>query len=135
VNFREVYKQFPKQRRTKDRGKVGKRGLVKSGANTKLPKNVLLEDVEKYHCVVDLQTGDQDRVQGFFFQDQQMRRWFELFPEVLLLNGTYKLQNIGCCIYVICIENSVGTSDVIGAAVLTVEDKASVEWMVERLVS
>ena len=97
--------------------------------NLRKVSNVLRE---KYRCSVTLQDDGSGKVIGFFFQDYHMRKCFDMFPEILFIDGTYLLQNIACCVYILCVENSLGGSDIVAVGVLTTKEKESVEWVVQK---
>lgn len=85
----------------------------------------------KYHCTVDIHSED-NKLRGMFFQDESMMKSFDLFPEVLFMDGTYKLINIRCPVYVLCIENSFGKTDVVGIGVLMSETAEIINWLIQK---
>lgn len=87
---------------------------------------------EKYHCTIDVQTDSNNIFQGIFFQDNEMKKCFSLFPEMLFLDGTYKLLGNRCPVYVMVVENSFGSTDIVGVSVLTKEDSESLGWLLRQ---
>ncbi|KAK5642138.1 hypothetical protein RI129_008305 [Pyrocoelia pectoralis] len=85
----------------------------------------------KYYCTVDVHSED-NKLRGMFFQDENMRKSFDLFPEILFMDGTYKLINIRCPVYVLCIENSFGKTDVVGIGVLMSETTECINWLIQK---
>lgn len=77
-----------------------------------------------------LKTSDND-FKGLFFQTNPMKNTFEAFPEFLALDGTYKLVDINVTVFLFLVEDSSCESEIVAVAVLTNEDKISVEWMIE----
>ncbi|KAK5648135.1 hypothetical protein RI129_003027 [Pyrocoelia pectoralis] len=88
----------------------------------------------KYYCTVDVHSED-NKLRGMFFQDENMRKSFDLFPEILFMDGTYKLINIRCPVYVLCIENSFGKTDVVGIGVLMSETTECINWLIQKQMS
>ncbi|XP_023311864.1 uncharacterized protein LOC108914561 [Anoplophora glabripennis] len=152
----EIFKHLPKQRRLSDEHKKCVLEMMKLKINKKLLQadlvektgnSILLRDIsnivknsqgkdnlqemisilkEKYHCLIDVQT-EENTFQGIFFQEE-MQKCFSLFPEILFLDGTYKLLNNRCPVYVMVVENSFGTTDIVGIAIITKEDSESLGW-------
>ncbi|KAL1492861.1 hypothetical protein ABEB36_011039 [Hypothenemus hampei] len=143
----EIFKQLPKQRRLTDDNKTNIRNLMKLKVNKKLLEAhliqqtgnvILLKDLSnihmlsssngikngiqeimeiltnKYHCTVDIHS-----------EDNKLR-------EVLFMDGTYKLINIRCPVYVMCVENSFGKTDVVGIGILMTETIESINWLIQK---
>lgn len=85
----------------------------------------------KYNCTVDFKT-ENTKFSALIFQDPHMKKSFNLFPEILFMDGTYKLINIRCPVYVMAVENSLGTTDVVGIGILISENSESISWMLEK---
>ncbi|KAL1516630.1 hypothetical protein ABEB36_000515 [Hypothenemus hampei] len=111
----EIFKQLPKQRRLTNDNKNNVRHLMKLKVNKKLLQAQLIQQTGNRHV----------------FQDEHMRKCFELFPEVLFMDGTYKLINIRCPVYVLCVENSFGKTDVVGIGLLMTEITESINWLIQ----
>ena len=45
----------------------------------------------EYGCVVNVLTNNENHVCGIFFMDQGMRRALDFFPELMMIDATYKL--------------------------------------------
>ena len=70
-------------------------------------------------------------VKGLYFQDNSMKQCFHAYPEVVFLDATYKLLEIGIPIYLLLCEDSNGTSEIVFACLLVKEDHESIIWMME----
>lgn len=57
-----------------------------------------------------------------------MRKAVKMWPEIILLDGTYKLTIFGLTVMFIVIENSDGESIVVGVALVITEDRETFEW-------
>ena len=45
-----------------------------------------------------------------FLQSRKQRDWFDKFPELIILDGTYKINNAGMALYDILVEDGFGSS-------------------------
>lgn len=57
-----------------------------------------------------------------------MRLAVTLYPEIVLLDGTYKLVLCGLTVMLIVVENADGESVVVGVALVLQEDRDTFEW-------
>lgn len=69
---------------------------------------------------------------GIFFQTEQMFLSMKAYPEFIAVDATYKLLNIRTPVYIILVENSNGTSEIVAVAILVSEDKESMEWFINN---
>lgn len=158
----EMFKYLPKQRKLSNEDKNSAIRLLKLKVNKKLlqahlvkqtGKAVFLKDLSnlqtclsntdnsikeiidllmnKYNCTVDVHSED-NKLRGLFFQDDDMRKSFDLFPEVLFMDGTYKLLNIRAPVYILCVENSFGKTDVVAIGILMSETAECISWLVQK---
>lgn len=81
----------------------------------------------------DVCADEDDTLRGLVFQDVCMKDYTRSFPEVLFVDATYKLLDIRLPIYLTLCEDSMGNSEVVSVAMLSVEDEASLPWMFETL--
>ena len=49
---------------------------------------------------VNVKADDEKMIEPIFFQDQQMQRAFEVFPEVTFVDGTYKINDRDMTLYI-----------------------------------
>ncbi|KAK5645887.1 hypothetical protein RI129_004351 [Pyrocoelia pectoralis] len=146
----EIFRQLPKQRRLSNDNKSNVKKLMRLKVNKKLLQahliqqtgnSILLKDLSNIymsHSSDDIsnnniQKFEDNKLRGMFFQDENMRKSFDLFPEILFMDGTYKLINIRCPVYVLCIENSFGKTDVVGIGVLMSETTECINWLIQKV--
>ena len=60
-----------------------------------------------------------------------MKQCFSSYPEIIFLDATYKLLQIGLPIYLLLCEDSNGLSEIVFVCLLVTEDKGSLQWMLE----
>ena len=60
-------------------------------------------------------------VNGIFFQDEMMRKMFEKFPEVLLIDATYKLTELRLPLFVLMSVDGNGEGEIISLWVVSGE--------------
>ena len=74
--------------------------------------------------------SDEDsNFKGLYFQDRQMVEVFQAYPELLCIDATYKLLNLGLPVYLFLCEDSNGQSEIVGVCLLASEDAVSMKWM------
>ena len=75
-----------------------------------------------------------DEKKKFFFQNQHiMKDAFQAYPELLCLDATYKLLELGLPVYLMLCEDSNGMSEIVCVCLLVSEDTNSITWMMEAL--
>ena len=66
---------------------------------------------------------------GIYFQDKEMKRMYDCFPELLFIDATYKLNNLRMPLYVFLIEDGNGESEIVATWMVVTEDKVSISQM------
>ena len=67
---------------------------------------------------------------GIFFQDQEMKRMFSSYPELVCIDATYKLLELRFPVYITLVEDGKGQSEVVVAFLLMEETEQSIKSMV-----
>ena len=80
---------------------------------------------------MEVYSDDQKNLKGLFFQDQRMIDRFRAYPELLCLDATYELLELGLPIYIMLCEDSNGQSEIVAVCLLVQEDANSMTWMVD----
>ena len=62
-----------------------------------------------------------------------MKDAFQAYPELLCLDATYKLLELGLPVYLMLCEDSNGLSEIVCVSLLVSEDANSITWMIEAL--
>lgn len=62
-----------------------------------------------------------------------MKNAFQAYPELLCLDATYKLLELGLPVYLMLCEDSNGMSEIVCVCLLVSEDATSMTWMIEAL--
>ena len=60
-----------------------------------------------------------------------MKEAFDAYPEIVFVNATYKLSQLGMPIHLFLCEDSNGLGEVVGIAMLVTEDADGMQWMVD----
>ena len=71
---------------------------------------------------LEITTGDDGTVDIIFFQDQEMKLFFESYPELMLLDATYKLTNVRMTLYVMLCVGPNGESEIVAVFFTPFED-------------
>ncbi|CAI6376408.1 unnamed protein product [Macrosiphum euphorbiae] len=90
--------------------------------------------LEKHNCEYEVLAEDKE-FRGLFFQNEDMKRNFEAYPEIVLLDGTYKLLNFNGVVYLFIVEDSIGSSEIIAVGILVGEIKEYVNWLISTFKS
>lgn len=62
----------------------------------------------KFKCSVAALHDEKKILQGLFWQDQDMKRDFQNFPELIFFDGTYKLLDINFTCYIFLVADGNG---------------------------
>lgn len=62
--------------------------------------------------MVEVYVDEEKHFKGLFYQDDEMRRMFESFPEILLADATYKLNNLRIPLFVMLVVDGNGESEI-----------------------
>ena len=79
---------------------------------------------------MEIFTDDQNTFTGLFFQDGIMKAVFAAYPEVLLVDATYKLNELRMSVYLFLVIDSNGQSEIIGVFITLLETAGSIQKMV-----
>lgn len=82
-------------------------------------------------CTVEVYSDEKKNFKGLFFQDDLMKQAFQAYPEILFMDATYKLLELGLPTYLFLSEDSNGQSEITGVCLLTSKDADSMKWMIE----
>ena len=78
---------------------------------------------------VELYSDSERNLLGIFWQDREMKESFAAFPELMCIDATYKLLELGFPVYVMVCIDSNGQTEVVAACVLVTENALCVAWM------
>ena len=82
-------------------------------------------------ATVEILCDEDSNMRGLFFQDPSMKQSFQAYPEIVFLDATYKLLQIGTPTYLMLVEDSNGMSEVVFVCLLVSEDENSISWMID----
>ena len=82
-------------------------------------------------ATVEILCDEDCNMKGLFFQDPSMKQSFQAYPEIVFLDATYKLLQIGTPTYLMLVEDSNGMSEVVFVCLLVSEDENSISWMID----
>lgn len=72
---------------------------------------------------------DDERLEGIYFQTARMKDSFDAFPELLLCDATYKLNNLNLPLYIFLVINVNGQGEVAASFLLANETGANLRQM------
>ena len=82
-------------------------------------------------AVVEVYVDNDNNFKGLIFQDPQMISCFQAYPELLCVDTTYKLLNLGLPTYLFLFKDSNGQSEIVAVSLLVSEDAEGITWMLE----
>lgn len=134
----QVKEKFGKTVILKDIHNVNAR--IKMGENKTIDRSVLEEihaDLEKYDGIVaDIMLSEEtNTLEGIFIQDQRMQNYFERYPEVVIMDATYKLNDRRMPLFVMVIIDGNGESQIGALFLLKSENYLIVKQMLEKFKS
>ena len=78
---------------------------------------------------MNLFTNEQKIFTGLFFQDAGMKYNFECYPEVLMVDATYKLNELRMPLYLMMVIDGNGQSEIVAMFLTLVETKQAITNM------
>lgn len=82
--------------------------------------------------VVTAFTDDDNTLKAIYFQASEMKSAFKSYPEMLLVDATYKLNDLNMPLYVLIIVDGNGESEVVGLWLTQFEDKETITELVQE---
>ena len=82
-------------------------------------------------ATVEVYSDEKKNFKGLFFQDSPMSDAFRAYPEIVFIDATYKLLELGIPTYLFLCEDSNGQSEIVGVCLLVSEDVNCMKWMVD----
>ena len=80
---------------------------------------------------MEVLVNDNNVLCGIYFQDENMKRIFAAYPELVCMDATYKLVNLQFPFYVLLVEDGNGQSEVAAAFLLLEETEVSILSVIE----
>ncbi|XP_042145735.1 histone-lysine N-methyltransferase 2D-like isoform X24 [Ixodes scapularis] len=85
-------------------------------------------------AAVTLGTSESNEMELLFIQTTMMAQFYEKFPEVLLLDGTYRTNNLKMALFVFMVVDGNGCSQVVAYCFVSSEDLAHMDTMMRTFV-
>ena len=79
---------------------------------------------------MEVYIDDEKNLKGLFYQDEEMRLIFDAFSEILLIDATYKLNNLRLPLYIMLAIDGNGESEIIGLMLLVDEQADTLRRMI-----
>ena len=67
---------------------------------------------------------------GLHFQDKLMKYYYESYPEVLMVDATYKLNQLRMPLYLMLIVDGLGQSEIVSVFLTSTKTKVAISYMV-----
>ncbi|XP_044596136.1 uncharacterized protein LOC123273042 isoform X2 [Cotesia glomerata] len=89
--------------------------------------NLLKND---YKCSIHvLQEEETNQFKGIYFCNDDMKKSMEAYPEMIFMDGTYKLFKLNFILFLLMVQTGNGRGEIVGAAVIKNEDAGTLEWV------
>ena len=82
---------------------------------------------------MDVMIDSENNFKAIFYQDQYMKKIYETYPEILLVDATYKLLELRLPVYLLLVIDGDGLSKIAPLFILADELKSTVENIVKAL--
>lgn len=86
-------------------------------------------------ATVEIFTAEDKAFTGILFQDAIMKSIFTAYPEVLMVDATYKLNELRMPLYILLVVDSNGQSEIIAAYLTALETEGAIMKMVQSFKS
>lgn len=70
-------------------------------------------------------------VMGIYFSTQSMRRNLKNYPNMVHLDGTYKLLNVGWTVFLFLVEDGQRSTEIVGVAIVKNETRIIFTWLLQ----
>lgn len=81
---------------------------------------------------MDMPVDSDDVPIGLFYQDSEMKKAYENFPEIVFVNAIHKTNDKRMPLYVVLIEDSNGESEIVALLLCAGEDEATLQALFSR---
>ena len=81
---------------------------------------------------VDIIVGEEENFKRLLYQDVCMRNMYMKFPEVMLVDATYKPLDLGMPVYLLLVIDGNGLSEIIGLFLVEEESKEVISSIVRK---
>ena len=82
-------------------------------------------------AIVEIFKDSENVLQGIYFQTKMWRKMFSNYPELLMIDATYKLNNLRMPLYILMVVDSNGESEVIALWLVVTESKSIINQLTE----
>jgi zinc finger SWIM domain-containing protein 3 len=122
-------------------GSTGLPVTLKDIANLKMETNASINSNEldvvvnylntKDEAVVEIAIDEENNFKSLLFQDGYMKRAYDKYPELLLVDATYKLLNLRMPVYILMVVDGHGLSEIVGILIVAEESEAVIRSVME----
>lgn len=89
----------------------------------------LLEESDGANVVAATTEGGQ--LLGLLYQDRAMQQTFQDYPELLLIDATYKLTDVRMPLYILLVVDGNGESEIVGSFLVSDETRGTISTMIQ----
>lgn len=108
---------------------------LKQKCNKATGANVLetvLDELTRFESnVVKVFADENHIVEGIYFQDERMRKYFSIYPELLVIDATYSLNDRRMPLMLLMVEDGNGESQIVAFFIIKTEKSGTISKMLE----
>ena len=93
-------------------------------------KNCYICNIINLGASVEILVSESNMLLGIYFQDEEMKKMFSSYPELVCIDATYKLLELRFPVYIMLVEDGNGQSEVVAVFLLMEETEQSIKSMV-----
>ncbi|XP_031329334.1 protein FAR1-RELATED SEQUENCE 5-like isoform X1 [Photinus pyralis] len=86
---------------------------------------------ENEGCAVEIAHDQEGNLIGIYYQDFFMKHVFQTFPELLICDATYKLNELNMALYILLAVDGNGQSEIVSTFLMADESKSAIEVMIK----
>ena len=80
---------------------------------------------------IEVLTDNDSVLRSIYYQDSTMQAKFRCFPELLLIDATYKLNNLNMAVFLQLVVDGNGESEIVSVFLLTSEDGQTISGLLD----
>ena len=82
-------------------------------------------------AVVEISKDDNNVLSSIFFQKQSWQNMYPRYPELILIDATYKLNNLRMPMYILMAVDGNGESEIVALWLVVYEDKDTISHLMD----
>ncbi|XP_074661111.1 zinc finger SWIM domain-containing protein 3-like [Tubulanus polymorphus] len=94
-------------------------------------EEILNSLISERDATVEVVSDDTDMLRAIYYQDNIMKKKFNKYPELLIADATYKLNNLRMPVFLQIVVDGNGESEIVSVFLIVSEDQGTLEMLLE----